>query len=52
LSKLQGDTVEEVSAVARGPGSWALSVKTSGCHLVLRFERDSVRVESLEVALG
>jgi hypothetical protein len=51
LSSLKGDTVEEVSAVARGPGSWALTVKTSGCQLVIRFERDGVRVESLEVAL-
>ena len=51
LSNLKGDTVEEVSAVARGPGSWALTVKTSGCQLVIRFERDGVRVESLEVAL-
>ena len=51
LSNLKGDTVEEVSAAARGPGSWALTVKTSGCQLVIRFERDGVRVESLEVAL-
>jgi hypothetical protein len=51
LSNLKGDTVEEVSAVARGPGSWALTVKTSECQLVIRFERDGVRVESLEVAL-
>jgi len=35
----------------RGPGSWTLTVKTSGCQLVIRFERDGVRVESLEVAL-
>ena len=51
LANLKGDTVEEVSAAARGPGSWALTVKTSGCQLVIRFERDGVRVESLEVAL-
>jgi hypothetical protein len=51
LSNLKGDTVEEVSAVTRGPGSWALTLKTSGCQLVVRFERDGVRVESLEVAL-
>ena len=51
LSNLKGDTVEEVSAAARGPGSWALTVKTSGCQMVIRFERDGVRVESLEVAL-
>jgi hypothetical protein len=51
LSSLKGDTVEEVSAVARGPGSWALTVKTGKCQLVIRFERDGVRVESLEVGL-
>jgi len=51
LANLKGDTVEEVSAAARGPGSWALTVKTSGCQLVIRFEREGVRVESLEVAL-
>ena len=51
LSNLKGDTVEEISAAMRGPGSWALTVKTSGCQLVIRFERDGVRVESLEVAL-
>lgn len=51
LSNLKGDTVEEVNAALRGPGSWALTVKTSGCQLVIRFERDGVRVESLEVAL-
>jgi hypothetical protein len=51
LSNLKGDTVEEVTAVMRGPGSWALTVKTSGCQMVIRFERDGVRVESLEVAL-
>jgi len=51
LSNLKGDTVEEVSAAMRGPGSWALTVKSSGCQLVIRFERDGVRVESLEVAL-
>ena len=51
LSNLKGDTVEEVNAAMRGPGSWALTVKTSGCQLVIRFERDGVRVESLEVAL-
>ena len=51
LSNLKGDTVEEVSAAMRGPGSWALTVKTSRCQMVIRFERDGVRVETLEVAL-
>jgi len=52
LANLKGDTVEEVTAASRGPGSWALTVKTNGCQVVIRFERDNVRVESLEVALG
>ena len=52
LANLKGDTVEEVSAAARGPGSWALTVKTNGCQLVIGFERNGVRVESLEVALA
>ena len=52
LAKLKGDTVEEVNAAVRGPGAWALTVKTSGCQIIIRFEPDGVRVESLEVALG
>jgi len=52
LSRLKNDTVEEMTASMRGPGAWALTVKTSGCQMVIRFDRDSVRVESLEVALG
>jgi len=51
LARLKGDEVDEMTAALRGPGSWALTVKTSGCQLVIRFERDGVRVESLEVAL-
>ncbi len=52
LGRLKGGTVEEMTAALRAPGAWALTVKTSGFHLVIRFERDGVRVESLEVALA
>ncbi len=52
LARLKGDTIEEVGAALRAPGAWALTVKTGGCQLVIRFERDGVRVESVEVALG
>jgi hypothetical protein len=52
LGRLKGDTVEEMSAAARGPGAWALTVKTSGCQMIIRFDREGVRVESLEVALA
>jgi hypothetical protein len=52
LLRLKGDTVEEISAGLRAPGAWALTVKTAGCQLVIRFEPNGVRVESLDVALG
>ncbi|HVA80115.1 MAG TPA: hypothetical protein VNF29_04265 [Candidatus Binataceae bacterium] len=52
LARLNGDTVEEVTATLRAPGAYALTLKTSGCQLVIRFEPAGVRVESAEVALG
>ncbi len=52
LARLKGGTVEEMTAALRAPGSWGLTVKTSGFHLVIRFGHDGVRVESLEVALA
>jgi hypothetical protein len=52
LLRLKGDTVEEISAGLRAPGAWALTVKTAGFQLVIRFEPNGVRVESLDVALG
>ncbi len=51
LAKLKGGTVEEVTAALRAPGAYALTLKTSGCQLVIRFEPAGVRVESAEVAL-
>ena len=52
LARLKGDTVEEMTAAIRAPGAWALTVKTAGCQLVIRFEPAGVRVETVEVALG
>ncbi|MGH7779243.1 MAG: hypothetical protein ACREQR_05400 [Candidatus Binataceae bacterium] len=51
LAKLKGDTVEELTAALRAPGAYALTLKTSSCQLVIRFEPAGVRVESAEVAL-
>jgi hypothetical protein len=51
LTKLKGDTIEEVTATLRTPGAYALTLKTSGCQLVIRFEPAGVRVESVEVAM-
>jgi hypothetical protein len=52
LASLKGQTVEQIAATQRSPGAYALTLKTSGCQLVIRFEQAGVRVESLEVDLG
>ena len=52
LASLKGQTVEQMIATQRSPGAYALTLKTSGCQLVIRFEQPGVRVESLEVDLG
>ncbi|MHB8380730.1 MAG: hypothetical protein ACYDC3_00110 [Candidatus Binataceae bacterium] len=51
LAKLKGDAVEELTAALRAPGAYALTLKTSGCQLTIRFEPSGVRLESAELAL-
>ncbi len=51
LAKLKDDTVEEMSATLRAPGSYALTIRASRCQMVIRFEPAGVRVESVDVAL-
>ena len=48
LAQLQGQTLEHAGAVARAPGAYALTLKTAGCQLVIRFEPGGIRVESVE----
>jgi hypothetical protein len=48
LTQLQGQTLEHAGAATRGPGAYALTLKTSGCQLVIRFESAGIRVESVE----
>jgi hypothetical protein len=48
LTQLQGQTIEHAGAVGRGPGAYALTLKTAGCQLVIRFEPAGIRVESVE----
>jgi hypothetical protein len=52
LATLKGQTVEQITSTQRSPGAYALTVKTSDCQIVIRFEQAGVRVESLEVDLG
>ena len=51
LASLKGQTVEQITSTQKSPGAYSLTVKTSGCQLVIRFEQSGVRVESLEVDL-
>ena len=52
LEKIKGQSLEEASTALRAPGAYALTLKTSGWQLVIRFEQSGVRVESMEVNLG
>jgi hypothetical protein len=49
LKKLEGQRIAHLSAVARGPGAYALTLKSAECLLTLRFEAGGVRVESVEI---
>lgn len=51
LATLKGQTVEQISSTQRSPGAYSITLKTSGCQIVIRFEQSGVRVESLEVDL-
>jgi hypothetical protein len=51
LGSLKGQTVEQITSSQRSPGAYSLTVKTSACQLIIRFEQAGVRVESLEVDL-
>ncbi|MGH8014518.1 MAG: hypothetical protein ACREQ4_18670 [Candidatus Binataceae bacterium] len=52
LKQIEGQPLEFVNATARGPGAYALIIKTSQCQIVMRFESAGVRIESVEVDLA
>jgi len=49
LAQLKDQPLAEISAAQRGPGIYSLTLGTPACRIVIRFEADGVRVESLEV---
>ena len=51
LASLKGQRVEQITSSQKSPGAYSLTIKTSGCQLVIRFEQSGVRVESLELNL-
>ena len=52
LASLKGQTVEQITTSQKSPGAYSLTLKTTNCQLVIRFEQSGVRVESLEVDLN
>ena len=52
LSRLNGQPLESAIAAARGPGAYALTLRTPECQLVLRFEPSGVRLENVEIGSG
>ena len=52
LKRLQGQPLEELGAVARGPGAYALTLRTAELQMVVRFEPAGVRIESLDLDLA
>jgi hypothetical protein len=52
LKRLQGQPLEALGAVARGPGAYALTLRTAEFQMVLRFEPAGLRIESLDLDLA
>jgi len=52
LTRLHGQAIEGISAIARGPGTYALTIRTAEVQLVVRFEPAAIRVENIEIGAG
>ena len=52
FKRLTGQAIESISAIARGPAAYALTIKTAELQLVVRFEPAGIRVENVEVGGG
>ena len=48
LKELSGQALEFAGVVARGPGAYAVTLRTNGLQIVIRFEAAGLRVESVE----
>lgn len=49
LRPLVGQTLEFVGVTLRGPGVFALTLRTASLQMVIRFEQNGVRLESAEL---
>ncbi len=48
LKELNGQSLEFAGAVARGPGAYALTLRTGELQMVIRFEPAGIRIESVD----
>ena len=49
LKRLAGAQIESISTIARGPGAYALIIKTGELQMVVRFEAAGIRLENVEL---
>jgi hypothetical protein len=49
LKALEGQTIQELTLSPHGPGAYSLSIATDQGKLLLRMDRQGVRLQSLEV---
>jgi hypothetical protein len=52
FKRLVGQPIENISAIARGPAAFALTIKTAEVQVVVRFEPGGVRLENVEVGVA
>jgi hypothetical protein len=52
LQHLVAQTIEAIGVIARGPGAYALTIKTSEVQIVVRFEPAGIALENVEVGDG
>ncbi|HKD67550.1 MAG TPA: hypothetical protein VKB84_11960 [Candidatus Binataceae bacterium] len=51
LAQVKDQQLTEIAAGQRGPGVYTLTLGTPACRMVIRFEPDGVRIESLDVGM-
>jgi hypothetical protein len=49
LGQLKNQELTEINAAQRGPGIYTLTIGTPACKMIIRFESDGVRIESVEL---
>jgi hypothetical protein len=51
LTALQGQSLEDVTISAVGPGSYSLTIDTDRCQISVRLDRSGVRVENVAIGI-